>query len=128
MKIALISPRYLAEDMRGGEEAVRLLFDSLKKDHAVSVLTSNAIDIRAGHSLLGRKFKFSARMNSKESVFMFKSKSIFPQLLHFLQYFANLLERRGFPAYNIQVPYTIRTYGLGPYIPDMIDVLSCSIS
>lgn len=124
MKIALISPRYLAEDMRGGEEAVRLLFDSLKKDHAVSVLTSNAIDIRAEHSLLGRKFKFSAKMNSKDGVLMFKSKSIVSQVLYFLQYPANLLERKGFPAYNIQVLDIIRTYGWGPYIPDMIDVLS----
>lgn len=124
MKIALISPRYLSEDMRGDEEAVRLLFDGLKKDHAVSVLTSNAVDILAGHPLVGRKSKFSASMNSKDSVLMFKSKSIFPQLLHFLQYPAKLLERRGLPAYNIQVPGTIRMYGSGPHIPDMIDVIS----
>ena len=124
MKIALISPRYLTEDMRGGEEAVRILFNGLKKNHTVNVLTSNAIDIRAEHSLLGRKFKFKGSTNSKNNVLMFKSKSFISQMLHFLQYPADILERRGFQPYNIRVIDIIRTYGWGPYLPDMIDILS----
>lgn len=45
MKIAQVSPRYLPSELRGGEQYVRVLSETLSSKHKLTVLASNSTDL-----------------------------------------------------------------------------------
>jgi glycosyltransferase involved in cell wall biosynthesis len=128
LKIGLISPRFLDEDMRGGEEAVRTLFNHIHSRHTVSVLTSDTVDVSAQHSLKGRKTKQKRLVtDSRREVLYFKSDPVLSTFCHYSYFLTKGIFRKAAisPA-SFKILDLLRIYGSGPIVHSLSDHISAS--
>lgn len=128
LKIGLVAPRFLEEDMRGGEEAVRTLFNYLDKGNEVSILTSDTIDVNAQHSLSGRKTKERyERVDQTRQIFYFKSDPMISAICHHSYNLARIVFRKAsINPISIKQIDLIRLYGWGPFVHGLADHISLS--
>jgi glycosyltransferase involved in cell wall biosynthesis len=129
LKIGLVAPRFLEEDMRGGEEAVRTLFNYLDKRNEVSVLTSDTIDVKAQHSFSGRKTKQQyKRVDQTRQIFYFKSDPMISSICyHSYYYLAKYVFGKGsMKPTSVKPIDLIRLYGWGPFVHGLADHIAMS--
>jgi glycosyltransferase involved in cell wall biosynthesis len=123
LKIGLVSPRFLNEDMRGGEEAVRTLFNHIDKRNQVSVLTSDTIDVSAQHSFSGKRTeqKWVITDRGREIIY-FKSDPVMTSIFHYSYFLGEKILRRTVAnPVNLYPLDLLRTYGWGPYVLNLSD-------
>ena len=120
MKIALVTPRFIKEDMRGGEEVIRSLYNSMACSNEVSILTSNAYDIKGEHSILGKFVSKEDKVitTNEQIVNYIPSFPFISELLYYLRYpLVYSLEKLRVKPYSFYIMDFMRIYGWGPYIP-----------
>ncbi|WP_298278368.1 glycosyltransferase family 4 protein [Ferroplasma sp.] len=124
MKIAIVSPRFINEDMRGNEEVIRTLFQNITSDSIVKVLASDAIYINPLNSILNKLLGQSSNSQSDKNSFIYdervtylKSNYLVSGLMSISSHVLNrLLKLFSVSPYSSYLPDIIRVYGWGPYI------------
>ena len=73
-RIAIVSNRYINNDLRGSEEFPKQLFDILKFDYTVDILTSDIIDLQPLTSPLSHRIKRSQiKLDEFRNIYRFKT-------------------------------------------------------
>jgi len=124
MKIALVSPRFINEDMHGNEEVIRTLFQNITSDHIVKVFSSNTIHINPLNSILNKLLVQSSDFQYDKNSFMhdervtyIKSNPLLSGVMSISSHVLNrLLKLFSVNPYSSYFPDIIRVYGWGPYI------------
>ena len=126
MKIALVSTRFVKEDMRGNEEVIRTLFQNITSDDIVKVFSSNAISINPVYPILSKlvgsiDFQYDkSSITYDERVTYIKSNSLLTGSMYISSQVLNkLLKLFRVNPYSSYFPDIIRVYGFGPYIGDL---------
>lgn len=119
LKIALVSPRFLSTDMRGGEEFIRTLFENIGSDSETWVLTSDCIDVLAEHSPKGRRINQPDSAEAiRGNVRYLASVPFFSFSFHYLRYpFVGISRKLRIEPYSCIAIDLMRIYGWGPYLP-----------
>jgi glycosyltransferase involved in cell wall biosynthesis len=128
LKIALIAPRFLDEDMRGGEEAVRTLFTHIDSRNEVSVLTSDTVDVSAQHSFSGKKTqKRHLSIDRGREILYFKSDPVMSTACHYSYFLTkSIFGRTTINPVTFRPLDLLRVYGWGPYVHDLLDHISAT--
>ncbi len=116
-KIAIISNRFLSEDLRGSEEVQKNLTKMLESEFTINILTSDIVDLEPLTSPLSRRIKRSEIVLSDSSkVFRFKSH---PFVSSFAFLGSTLFSKLPINTHN-EIKYFIdllQVIGWGPLIP-----------
>lgn len=104
--------------MRGGEEAIRTLFNKMSEEHEVTLLSSDTIDISSQHSIKGARLKLNGRPKLENGrIIYFKSNPLFNSPIHFLQSnISRVSDKLGINPYSNLFLDILRVYGWGPYV------------
>ena len=124
MNIALVSAHFQRSDMRGSDEATRLLFQNISAEHRITVLSAEAI---GPLNPVSGSFIYDNRddIYDDERVHYIQSHPVMSVLL---TYGSNLIVqsfcRLGLNPYSQRMIDLLRVYGWGPYIPGLKYYLS----
>ena len=118
MRIALVSPRFLKEDMRGNEEVIRTLFQNITINHQVKVFCSNAKEINPVLSIFGgfgradeNSIIYDERVNYIKTNTLLSGSMFLSSYL--LSGILKLLKVNPYSSYLLDI---MRIYGWGPFI------------
>jgi glycosyltransferase involved in cell wall biosynthesis len=105
--------------MRGGEETIKIFFDRAPKEFNVTMITSNTVDIRAQHWLIGKTLRpnISVISDTKKIVYLRTEPviSTVSNAFHFPTSY--VLRRLNMRPYSHVLLDKARIYGWGPYTP-----------
>lgn len=115
MRIGIVSPRYIDQDMRGGEEIPKTLAITLSKDNDVIVLTSDAYDLRAEHLFFGKRHQSRLETDGNVLVERYHSFSFAGTFLYVIDRVVFRRLSKGNPRlYSNILADLIRIHGWGP--------------
>ena len=119
MNIALVSAHFLRSDMRGSDEATRLLFQNISAEHRIMVLSAEAI---GPMNPVNGSFIYDNRddIYDDERVHYIQSHPAMSVLLSYGSYLIiQSVRRLGLNPYSRRITDLLRVYGWGPYIPGL---------
>lgn len=115
--LAIVSNRYLEEDLRGSEEFLKQLVKLLGNKYQISVLTSDVIDHQPLNSPLAKRTRHSVlEINANYKVYRFKSHPLFSASTYVADKLLYAITKGN--AYSLKSELDkFQVFGWGPYIP-----------
>lgn len=125
IRLGLISPRFLDDGMRGGENTIKIFFENAPKNYDITMLSSNTVDIKSQHWIVGKKIHPDIiKLSDTKKIYHLKTKptaSVICNLFHFPISIA--LRSWGLKPYSYVPLDKARIIGWGPYTPKIMDVI-----
>lgn len=118
-KIAIISNRYLKEDLRGSEEFAKQLIKIVYPKYDISLLTSDLVDLQPFNSPLSKRtMKPIIETDEKCKVYRFKSHPIFSANSYLIDKLLYKISKGNQYSFK-NVLDVLGVWGWGPYTPKL---------